>query len=703
MGNRTAENTYDPSNALRRTHSRVFNTLNQLWKDVNAAGTAAVTTTFGYDTNGNQTSVAAPLARNSLSLYDELNRLKQITDPASGVTLFGYDAQDNLASVTDPRSLVTSYGYNGFGDLLTQTSPDTGLTTNTYDSTGNLDTSTDSRGAVSDYSYDAANRVTSVSFSLSGVTDQTISYGYDAGSNQLGRLTSASDADHTLAWTYDTHGRVTGKGQTVGGVTLAMGYGYDAAGRLGNVQLPSGNTVTFGYNANGQVSSVSLNGSTSILSGITYDPFGPITGWTWGNGTTASRGFDTDGKITQVDNANGVSLKNYAYDDAFRITSVTDALDPMLSWSYGYDSLDRLNSASRSGFSQGWTYDANGNRLTETGTSPSTYTNSTTSNRLNATTGSLARSYSYDNAGNTLSFGTATFTYNNRGRMQTASNAGTTAAYTYNALGQRIRRTASSLTTLYVYDEAGHLAGEYTAAGALVQETVWLGDIPVATLRPSGAGGVDLYYVHTDHLNTPSLVTDTANNIRWRWDSDPFGTTTPNQNPSGLGTFEYNLRFPGQQYDSVVGLHYNYFRDYDPAVGRYVESDPIGIKGGLNTFAYTKSDPVRRFDRDGRNPAIVGVAIPALGDLIIYLGSAALTAAGITISCTSRDPETCREHYTACLESGWGGTVGWDSACLACYQRCRGNGGKWPDDVISGEWGEGIKVSCEYWMSGFKH
>ncbi len=222
-GNRTAENTYDPSNALRRTHTRVFNTLNQLWKDVNAAGTANVTTVFGYDNNGNQTTTNAPLSRNSTSLYDELNRLKQITDPASGITLFGYDANDNLTSVTDPRSLVTSYTYTGFGDLKTQTSPDTGLTTNTYDSGGNLDTSTDSRGAITDYAYDAANRVTSASFTLGGVTDQTITYTYDAGTNQKGQLTGASDANHSLAWTYDTQGRVTGKGQTVGGVTLVDG------------------------------------------------------------------------------------------------------------------------------------------------------------------------------------------------------------------------------------------------------------------------------------------------------------------------------------------------------------------------------------------------------------------------------------------------------------------------------------------------
>jgi RHS repeat-associated protein len=132
-----------------------------------------------------------------------------------------------------------------------------------------------------------------------------------------------------------------------------------------------------------------------------------------------------------------------------------------------------------------------------------------------------------------------------------------------------------------------------------VQETVWLGDIPVATLRPNGSGGVDLYYVHTDHLNTPRLVTDTANNIRWRWDSDAFGTTPPNENPSSLGAFEYNLRFPGQQYDSVVGLHYNYYRDLDPATGRYVESDPIGIRAGPSLYAYARNSPSSLVDPTG--------------------------------------------------------------------------------------------------------
>ena len=103
MGNRTAENTYDPSGNLHRTHTRVFNALNELYEDINAAGTAAVTTTFGYDNDGNQTLIAAPLSRNTGNQYDALNRLIKITDPNSGLTQLGYDANDNLASVKDPR------------------------------------------------------------------------------------------------------------------------------------------------------------------------------------------------------------------------------------------------------------------------------------------------------------------------------------------------------------------------------------------------------------------------------------------------------------------------------------------------------------------------------------------------------------------------------------------------------------------------
>jgi len=287
-----------------------------------------------------------------------------------------------------------------------------------------------------------------------------------------------------------------------------------------------------------------------------------------------------------------VLYSHYGYDDAFRITGITDSVTPANSWTYGYDALDRITSGVKTGTTRGWTYDANGNRLTQTGTSASTFTIAAASNRLSATSGALTRTYGYDAAGNTLTYANVTATYNNRGRMKTLKVGTPTATYVYNALGQRIKQSGGTPgTVLYWYDEAGHLLGEYNSTGGLVQETVWLGDTPVATLRP-GTPAV-IFYVHTDHLNTPRKVSKPiTGQLRWQWEPDPFGTTLPNENPQSLGVFKYNLRYPGQLYDAHAMLNYNYFRDYDPAIGRYVESDPIGLDGGINSYAYAELDPL---------------------------------------------------------------------------------------------------------------
>jgi len=115
-----------------------------------------------------------------------------------------------------------------------------------------------------------------------------------------------------------------------------------------------------------------------------------------------------------------------------------------------------------------------------------------------------------------------------------------------------------------------------------------------------GAALGQLYFIHADHLNTPRLVADATGTTVWRWDQqEPFGNNPADQNPSGLGAFDLPLRLPGQRYDAETGLHYNYFRDYDPSIGRYGESDPIGLRGGLNTYAYGLSSPLIHVDPEG--------------------------------------------------------------------------------------------------------
>lgn len=104
----------------------------------------------------------------------------------------------------------------------------------------------------------------------------------------------------------------------------------------------------------------------------------------------------------------------------------------------------------------------------------------------------------------------------------------------------------------------------------------------------------------TDHLGTPRIISEGYNGIVWTWISDPFGTTPAQEYTDGTGTlFEYNLRFPGQYYDEETGLHYNYFRTYDPSTGRYLESDPIGLAAGVNTYVYVENNPLSFSDPRG--------------------------------------------------------------------------------------------------------
>jgi RHS repeat-associated protein len=139
----------------------------------------------------------------------------------------------------------------------------------------------------------------------------------------------------------------------------------------------------------------------------------------------------------------------------------------------------------------------------------------------------------------------------------------------------------------------------------------------------AAAGSATAYFIHTDQLNTPRAITNGSGALVWRWDSDPFGQDAANEQPAGQGAFEFNQRFPGQQFDRESNLHYNYFRDYDPQTGRYIQSDPIGLHGGVNTFGYAGSNPQSYIDPDGKFffLAFAGPSVAAaIGDFAIVGG-----------------------------------------------------------------------------------
>jgi RHS repeat-associated protein len=96
-------------------------------------------------------------------------------------------------------------------------------------------------------------------------------------------------------------------------------------------------------------------------------------------------------------------------------------------------------------------------------------------------------------------------------------------------------------------------------------------------------------------------VADATGTTVWRWDqAEPFGANPADQDPDANSVaFDLPLRLPGQRYDTETGLYYNYFRDYDPSIGRYGESDPIGLEGGINTYSYATGNPIAFIDPDG--------------------------------------------------------------------------------------------------------
>ncbi len=323
-----------------------------------------------------------------------------------------------------------------------------------------------------------------------------------------------------------------------------------------------------------------------------------------------TRSFDSDGRLKT--HRVGSDTRTLTYDAASRITQTTDA-NPVNNRTYDYDALDRLISQSdNSGFKL-WGYDANSNRTTaQFGGTGYPYTIASTSNRLMNAAGPVAKNYSYDAAGNPLSDGATTFTWNAAGKLATTVKSAKTHTYKTNALDQRISKNGPlSSKFFFFYDPAGQLIGEYrdnssTATPAddwlVRQETIWLEDIPVAVIRkPTATSPIQVYFIHADHLNTPRVIVNQSNTTVWRWENThAFGANLPNEDPDGNGQlFEYHPRFPGQYFDKETGLHYNYFRYYEPETGRYISSDPIGLAGGLNIWGYVSGNPLLYIDPYG--------------------------------------------------------------------------------------------------------
>jgi RHS repeat-associated protein len=629
-GNRTTEETSGEEGALLRKLSRVYNQLGQMETQEDAYEQP---TGFTYDANGNTDTVTDALDRVTDHDYDSLNRLQRTLQDVGGIeaeTSFEYDAQDNLSKVTDPKGLDTDYIYNAFGDLLTLSSPDTGTTTYTYDSAGNRKTQTDARNKTTTYVYDALNRLTGVTYPTTALNT---AYTYDTTQASCisgetfskGRLTRMQDGTGTTQYCYDRFGQLVRKVQVTNGKTFTLRYAYTQAGQLSSVTYPDGAMVDYVRNGQGQVTEVGVkpNGGTRhvLLHEATYYPFGPVAEWVYGNGRLMQRSLNQNYQPGFVEDASAGGLSiGYEFNEVGNLAKLrtADQTDPPLRL-FGYDDLNRLTEVkdgSNQALLEGYAYDATGNRESATlGGTFVDYTYPTGSHRL-STVGSTARGY--DNAGNTTQIGGTErqFLYNDAGRLRQAKTGNfVTMNYAYNGRGEQVVKYLGSAYTYTVYDEAGRWLGEYDSKGDAKQQAIWLDDLPVGLLVGSGTGQ-KLHYVEPDAIGTPRVVIDPQRDVAvWKWEltGEAFGNTSPHQDPDGDGSqLVFDMRFPGQRYDAASGLNYNVNRDYSPGEGRYVQSDPIGLGGGISTYGYANGAPTGNADPLGL-AAVLPAPIPFPG------------------------------------------------------------------------------------------
>ncbi|MEO8392107.1 MAG: RHS repeat-associated core domain-containing protein [Chloroflexota bacterium] len=618
-GNIIQEDVKNATPALRAKQAREFDEISRLKKNIGASSPQA--TAYLYDANSNRTRATDARSNATNMAFDALDRLITITDPLTKVASTGYDSRDNATSQSDFRTLSTTYVYDGFNRVIQATSPDTGTTVYNYDLAENVTSQTDARGVVTNRTFDALNRPLTVTFPAYSGENMAFTYDSTASGNKgVGRLTGITDESGTTALTYDDVGNVTQSVRTIGAQSYTTAYAYDVANRVTQVTYPSGRTVTYTYDSHGKIITVVTSTGTpaTLASSITYEPFGPLKGLTYGNSLTLARTFDQNYWLTDIvteDGAMHVQDLDIAYDNAGNITAITDNLASGRNQTFTLDTLNRLSQAVGAYGTVDYTYDFNSNRLTRVkGGVTQTSTLPGGSNKLTSINdGTNTRSFTYTASGNTATDNRATdpdvtFTYGGRNRLESVLVGAVTTTYKVNAFGERVSKSDGTTTTHFHYDEDGRLIAESDASGVNVREYIWLGNMPLAQVEAAGT----VYYVHTDHLNTPQKMTDAAQAVVWDRQQEAFGETYATS-----GAAASNLRFPGQFADAESSLHYNYMRDYDPTLGRYVQADTIGLGGGMNIYGYGLQNPIFFYDSRGEFalPLFVGGVVLLVGIL----------------------------------------------------------------------------------------
>ncbi len=549
---------------------------------------------FSYDEVGNIISYTDQEGNASNFEYDGLNRLIETTDALGGVTKYRYDDRDNLVEIEDPNNGLTLFEYDRNNRLTKITRPIGEETTFEYDEAGNRTAILDAKGQKVAYEYDSANRLAGIRYYAAGdhsTPIKTVALTYNA----IGKIESYDDGTTSALYAYDDLQCKIGETIDYGAFTLSYSYEYYANGLKKSFTGPNGITYSHTYDANNRISAIDIPEQGEI----TYNSYqwNSPSRITFPGGNHSAYTYDPLMQISGLSHLDpgGNPLVNCLYQHTPAGNIVAKTAEPGI-YDYGYDPLHRLILAANPTLAdEEYSYDALGNRLTAEGTA-GVWDYNANNELLNY--GNV--NYEYDDNGNmtrkTADGQVADFIYDIQDRLVRVELEGgvTVASYYYNPLGRRLWKEVGGIRTYFFYSDEG-LVGEYDAGGneiktyGYVPDSIWSTD-PLFQ-KVSGS----YYWYQNDHLGTPQKISDTSGRIVWAAFYDTFGNTQIEVNE-----IKNNLRFPGQYFDAETEFHYNWFRYYDPKIGRYLRTDPVWDY--INLYIYSLNNPSITIDSSGLCP-----------------------------------------------------------------------------------------------------
>ncbi len=582
------------------------------------------TSTFGYDITGRMVSETDNGGGTKQYAYDGLGRMSRLTDELGASRTYRYDTRNNLTTLVVESGAEHAFTFDRANAMLSEARPSGATIDYVYDAAGNLTAKIFPARNRETYVYDAAGRKIEERALPAGsnAPSNKVIFNHDAAGRMLDYIQEGR-VDTRAIYAYDAKGRVIEETLTYGAgtaaVTRSIQHGYRKNDRRESITYPDGTQIGFTYDQIGNLLTGDVPGITGalrwkdyiwnspgklempgVVQSFGYDGFNravSIESRAIGTGSHQSPagptifgevyGYDQVGRIETATSAANVT--EYFRDAAGRLTGLRPpAGDPdLIEETYTYDSMgNRVTSAAGV-----WSYNSD-DQLIEYPHSGAVHTLS-----YNAG-GGLVTDISRINGNVTK---TLSYTYDDGDRMAGVSDDGVVVAeYFYDPFGRRVAKKVGASRTWFYYSNEGLLA-EYTENSPTYRLygyspiSHW-GMSPLWTSERTTVTSGENYYYHVDHLSSPTVMTSSDGAVVWSTKSSAFGER------SGETGVAQPLGFPGQYHDNESGLQYNYYRSYSSRQGRYVQSDPIGVKGGVNTYLYAKADPLSYFDNLGLNP-----------------------------------------------------------------------------------------------------